>query len=71
VVCKFILQQIDRHDIAGEKLSDLIPVLMTGTAPNGGVFNGVFKVTSVAANSVTGALTATGNLSGTITDSAC
>ena len=45
-------------------------VLVTGTTASGGVFNGVLKVTSVAANSVTGALTATGNLSGTITDSA-
>jgi hypothetical protein len=45
-------------------------VLMTGTAAGGTVFNGVLKVTSVAADSVTGALSATGNLTGTITNSA-
>ena len=45
-------------------------VLVTGAVAGGGVFNGVLKVTSVAANAVTGALTATGNLSGTVTNSA-
>lgn len=42
-------------------------VLVTGTAAGGAIFNGTLKVTSVTANSVTGALTAAGNLTGTLT----
>lgn len=43
-------------------------VLVTGQVASGGVFNGVLKVTSVAVNSATGALSAAGTLSGTVTD---
>lgn len=42
--------------------------LVTGQVANGGAFNGVLKVTSVAVNSATGALTASGLLSGTLTN---
>ena len=40
--------------------------IVTGQIANGGVFNGVLKVTSVAVDSATGALTAAGTLSGTL-----
>jgi len=42
-------------------------VVVTGTTTTGAVFNGILKVTSVAADSVTGALTAAGTLTGTLT----
>src|SRR5579871_1553609 len=42
-------------------------VLVTGQATNG-VFNGVLKVTHVAVDSATGALSAAGTLSGTVTN---
>ena len=42
-------------------------VLVTGTTTTGAVFNGVLKVASVTANSVTSALTASGTLTGTLT----
>jgi hypothetical protein len=45
-------------------------VLVTGQIANGGVFNGVLKVTNVAVNSATGALSAAGTLSGTLTNTA-
>jgi hypothetical protein len=45
-------------------------VVVTGTTAAGDVFNGILKVTSVAANTTTGALTATGMLTGTLTNSA-
>jgi hypothetical protein len=45
-------------------------VLVTGQIANGGVFNGVLKVTNVALNSATGALSAAGTLSGTLTNTA-
>jgi hypothetical protein len=46
-------------------------VLVTGQIANaGGVFNGVLKVTNVAVNSATGALSAAGTLSGTLTNAA-
>jgi len=45
-------------------------ILVTGQIATGGVFNGVLKVTSVAVNSSTGALTAAGTLAGTLTDTA-
>ena len=37
-------------------------VLVTGTTAAGDVFNGVLKVTNVAANTATGALTASGTM---------
>lgn len=44
-------------------------VLVTGQIANGGgVFNGVLKVTHVAVDSATGALSAAGTLSGTLTN---
>ena len=43
-------------------------VLVTGQVANGGTFNGVLKVTHVAVDSVTGAMTAAGTLSGTLTN---
>lgn len=43
-------------------------VLVTGQVATGGVFNGILKVTNVAVNSATGALSAAGTLSGTVTD---
>lgn len=45
-------------------------VLVTGTTAAGDVFNGVLHVSSVAANPVTGALTASGMLTGTLTNAA-
>lgn len=45
-------------------------VLVTGTTAAGDVFNGVLKVTTVAADTVTGALTASGTITGTVTNSA-
>lgn len=45
-------------------------VLVTGQIATGGVFNGVLKVTNVAVNSATGALSAAGTLSGTLTNAA-
>jgi hypothetical protein len=42
-------------------------VLVSGITATGVVFNGVLKVASVSANSVTGALTASGTLTGTLT----
>jgi hypothetical protein len=42
-------------------------VVMTGTTAAGDVFNGTLKITSVASNTTTGALTATGMLTGTLT----
>jgi hypothetical protein len=45
-------------------------VLVTGQIANGGVFNGILKVTNVAVNSATGALSAAGTLSGTLTNTA-
>ncbi len=42
-------------------------VLVTGTTATGAVLNGVLKLASVTANSVTGALTASGTLTGTLT----
>lgn len=44
-------------------------ILVTGTS-GANVFNGVLKVTSVAVNAATGALMASGTLSGTVTDAA-
>jgi hypothetical protein len=45
-------------------------VLVTGQIATGGVFNGVLKVTHVAVDSATGALTAAGTLTGTLTNAA-
>ena len=46
-------------------------VLVTGQIANaGGVFNGILKVTHVAVDSATGALSAAGTLSGTLTNAA-
>ena len=45
-------------------------VLVTGQVANGGVFNGVLHVTHVAVDSATGALSAAGTLSGTLTNTA-
>jgi len=45
-------------------------VLVTGQIAGGGVFNGVLKVTHVAVDSATGALSAAGTLSGTLTNTA-
>jgi len=45
-------------------------VLVTGNIAGGGVFNGVLKVTSVALDSATNALTASGSLTGTLTNAA-
>ncbi len=42
--------------------------VITGTTAAGDVFNGILKITSVAANTTTGALTATGLLTGTLTN---
>lgn len=41
--------------------------VITGTTAAGDVFNGILKITNVAANTTTGALTATGMLTGTLT----
>jgi hypothetical protein len=45
-------------------------VLVTGQVAGGGVFNGVLKVTHVAVDAATGALSAAGTLSGTLTNTA-
>jgi hypothetical protein len=45
-------------------------VLVTGTTTAGDVFNGILHVSSVAADPATGALTASGTLTGTITSAA-
>ena len=45
-------------------------IVVTGTTSAGDVFNGILKVTSVAADSVTGALTASGTITGTATNAA-
>jgi hypothetical protein len=43
--------------------------VITGTTAAGDVFNGIVKITSIAANATTGALTAVGTLTGTLTSS--
>jgi len=42
-------------------------VMVTGTTATGAVFNGTLKITHVAADAVTGGLTAAGTLTGTLT----
>jgi hypothetical protein len=42
-------------------------VLVTGQTGAGAFFNGILKITSVAANTATGVLTASGTLTGTLT----
>jgi hypothetical protein len=44
-------------------------ILVSGTSA-GNTFNGILKVTSVAANTVTGGLTANGTITGTVTNAA-
>lgn len=53
----------------GSRRTPNATALVTGTVANGGgTFNGVLRITHVAVDSATGALTASGLLSGTLTD---